>query len=160
MFISACGSSAKRGEDFYEYKYTGQKFNIIIISLNNEAQEKLKDNTLFNSNKLAEAVKREINAKGLLSESSNNLVDILVTSIRMRSTFSAVMFGFMAGSDQLDGDVFIKSSSDGKVLNKFSVSVSYALGGLAGGQEDARMNWLYDKFAEITVKNILGEETD
>ncbi len=159
LLFTGCASSVKRADDVYNYKYAGQKFNKINVSLNSEAQDKLKDNSLFNADKLSESVKRQMNEKGLLSDVSQDLIEIVVTNIRTRSSFSAVMFGFMAGSDQLEGEVSLKSP-DGKVLNSFTVSASYALGGLAGGQEAVRMNWLYDKFAELTVQNILGEKTD
>jgi len=159
MFLSSCASSVKRADDVYSFKYAGQKFKKINVSLNSETQEKLKDNSLFNADKLSEAVKRQMNGKGLLSDVSQDSIEIIVTNIRTRSSFSAVMFGFMAGSDQLEGNVSLKNP-DGKVLNSFTVSASYALGGLAGGQEAVRMNWLYDKFAELTVQNILGEKTD
>jgi hypothetical protein len=45
-------------------------------------------------------------------------------------------------------------------LNSFEVSASYALGGLAGGQDDARLSWLYEKFAELASKEITGTAVD
>ena len=49
----------------------------------------------------------------------------------------------------VDGDVTLKDAS-GKVLDKFSVSTSYALGGFAGGS-DSRIDWLYEAFAKQVV---------
>ena len=77
---------------------------------------------------------------------------------RVRSNFTAVMFGFMAGNDSITGDVVLRDAA-GKELNRFEVSASYALGGLAGGMDDARMGWLYEKFAELTVENLGGPES-
>jgi hypothetical protein len=31
-----------------------------------------------------------------------------------------------------------------------------ALGGFAGGQDGTRMNWLYERFAELTAQEIRG----
>ncbi len=77
-------------------------------------------------------------------------MEIVVTDIRVRSNFNAVMWGFMAGADHIKGDVVLRSAS-GEQMDRFGVSASYALGGMAGGQDDARMGWLYEKFAEETV---------
>jgi len=59
------------------------------------------------------------------------------------------------GGGPYQGDVVVRGV-DGKQLDKFSVSASYALGGLAGGQDEARMGWLYEKFAEETIKTLTG----
>jgi glucose dehydrogenase len=77
-----------------------------------------------------------------------------VSNIRVRSNFSAVMWGFMAGNDTITGDIIIKDQN-GEVLDQFEVSAAYALGGLAGGQDDARMGWLYESFAEETLKELV-----
>ena len=38
----------------------------------------------------------------------------------------------------------------GSVLPSFDVSASYDFGGFAGGQDRVRINYLYEKFAELT----------
>ena len=38
------------------------------------------------------------------------------------------------------------------------VSVAYALGGIAGGQDETRMSWLYEKFAEETLNELTRKE--
>ena len=42
----------------------------------------------------------------------------------------------------------------GKEVNCFEVSVSYGLGGFAGGQDTTRMGWLYEQFAAATVSEL------
>ncbi len=76
-----------------------------------------------------------------------------VKDVRVRSNFSAVMWGFMAGNDHITGDIVIQNNN-GSELDRFEVSVSYALGGLAGGMDSSRMGWLYETFAEETVKEL------
>ena len=66
------------------------------------------------------------------------------------------MFGFMAGDDHIDGDVLVHAAN-GSELQRFSVSASYALGGLAGGQDSARMGWLYESFAERMMEELTGK---
>jgi hypothetical protein len=81
------------------------------------------------------------------------VLEVRVKDVRVRSNFTAIMFGFMAGSDSIKADIIVKSPS-GQELDRFEVSTSYALGGLAGGQDSARMGWLYEKFAEETLKEL------
>jgi hypothetical protein len=67
------------------------------------------------------------------------------------------MFGFMSGSDSLDGTVILKDDSDVQKAT-FDISASYALGGFGGGQNDARLGWLGDKFAELTANTVVGKK--
>lgn len=66
------------------------------------------------------------------------------------------MFGAMAGADKVDGVVSLQDSS-GRFVRKFLVHTGYALGGFAGGVDESRMGWLYDKFAQYTVHEIAGD---
>lgn len=77
-------------------------------------------------------------------------LNVEITGIRVRSNFSAVMFGFMAGSDYVDGTVSLVDAEHYRV-DRFKVYASYAFGGLAGGQDEARMRWLSEKFVEKTL---------
>ena len=71
----------------------------------------------------------------------------------MRSSSSALWWGFMAGNDAVDGEVVVKDLN-GQVLDKFAVKVTYALGGLAGGEDETR---LYDAFAQEVVDQYKAE---
>lgn len=92
---------------------------------------------------------------GLKNDTAAAQAEIVVTEFRVRGTFSAVMRGVMAGTDNVTGDVVVRDSS-GKQLRKFTVNASYGLGGFAGGQDDMRLGWLYEKFAEHTVEELGG----
>jgi hypothetical protein len=59
----------------------------------------------------------------------------------------------MAGDDHINGHVRVLDPS-GRPLRSFEVKASYALGGLAGGQDGARMGWLYDKFADMAAEEL------
>jgi hypothetical protein len=63
------------------------------------------------------------------------------------------MWGFMAGADSLGANVLLKDGA-GKTLDAAEVGVSYALGGIGGGDDNARMSWLYEKFTEETLKEL------
>ena len=128
------------------------------VTLTPEAQQKLADNLKFDQDKLLDTVRRALVANNVLTKDvdpSRAKVEIKVTDMRVRSNFSAIMFGFMAGDDHIDGDVIVISST-GSELQEFKVAASYALGGLAGGQDSARMDWLYENFAKRVVEELTG----
>jgi hypothetical protein len=134
----------------------GQKFASVALSLSEEAKVKHAENIKFNPDQLLSTVRRTMEAKGMLADGATlPKVEIVVKDMRVRSNFTAVMFGIMAGTDSVAGDVIVRSA-DGKVLSQFEVSASYGLGGFAGGQDDARMGWLYEKFTEHTVNSLTG----
>ena len=162
VLLTACASGVQRRDDpdrrASYFSGGGQIAQEISISLGNEAKAKLSDNLSFDQEKLLGAVRRALDAKGLLAKTPDPKlprIEIVITEVRARSTFSAVMFGFMAGDDRVAGEV-IARAPDGKEIQRFSVSASYALGGLAGGQEEMRMNWLYETFAQHTVDELTG----
>ncbi len=51
-------------------------------------------------------------------------------------------------------------AADGNTLQEFSVSASYALGGLAGGQDSTRLSWLYESFAEHVTEELTGQSEE
>ncbi|MCC5795494.1 MAG: DUF4410 domain-containing protein [Chromatiales bacterium] len=135
-------------------------YSDISISLTAAALEKAAQNLKFDSEQLVLHVRRALDAHSLLEpegEDAHSLA-IEVTDIRIRSNFSAVMWGFMAGADSISGDI-VTLNGAGEEVDRFRVSVSYALGGIAGGQDSARMGWMYEKFAEETLKELQGGNT-
>lgn len=128
----------------------------VSVSLTSDAKKKAIENLKFNPDELLSYVKRALEANSLLSSSTDKSrlnLEIQVKDMRVRSNFSAVMWGFMAGADSVTADIVIKDSLN-KELDRFEVSASYALGGMGGGQDSARMGWLYEKFAEETTKEL------
>ncbi|WP_371195271.1 DUF4410 domain-containing protein [Glaciecola sp. SC05] len=159
LFLFACTSGVKRQKQDLqsnEPSFKTEKISDISISLTKEAKEKLADNLKFNQEELLDHVRRALDARDIIDTTEGAVhpsIEIVVSDIRVRSNFSAVMWGFMAGNDSITGDIVIKDPN-GEVLDSFEVSVAYALGGLAGGQDDARMGWLYESFAEETLKEL------
>jgi hypothetical protein len=98
-------------------------------------------------------MRRRLEDKNLIGSTATHQVEITVTDIRVRSSVAAVLLGFMAGNDHVNGTVRLLDPS-GKPVASFKVEASYAFGGLGGGQEALRMNWLYDKFSEMTVAEL------
>jgi hypothetical protein len=127
----------------------------VTLWLNDDAKKLVADNLKFNQETLRSTVERAMSARNMIVVDSTQTVDIEITSFRVRSNFSAVMFGFMAGNDNVEGIVAVKDGT-GKALKRAKVSASYALGGIGGGQDDARMGWLYEEFAKHAVAELAG----
>jgi uncharacterized protein YceK len=127
----------------------------VTLWLNEDAKKLVADNLKFNQETLRSTVERAMSARNMIVADSTQTFDIEVTSFRVRSNFSAVMFGFMAGNDNVEGIVTVKDGA-GKALKRAKVSASYALGGIGGGQDDARMGWLYEEFAKHAVAELSG----
>jgi hypothetical protein len=162
LLLEACSSGVVRpaGDHPAYLVPSATVVNKVKLSFTPDAEKKLADNLKFNQNTLVDTVKRALDARKLLDEKAGaqaQTLEIQLTDIRVRSNFSAVMWGFMAGSDRVKGDVTLRDAA-GKDVNHFSVFADYALGGIAGAQDEARMGWLYEKFAQLTVQNLVGEE--
>lgn len=126
----------------------------VTITLSPSGRKDFADNAQFSRNALLTDVDRVLQAKEFLAPNAGkDTLEIQITAIRVRSTFNAVMWGFMAGSDYLTGDVYLRDSS-GKLLNHFSVHAGTALGGIAAGSMSARWGWIDNKFAQLVAKNL------
>lgn len=153
--VGACSSNVRMGNSA-AYTYTGEKFGHVVVVLA-DSVSKDKDKS-YRAEDLAidQHIVAAMKASKLYDKNAQDSVRVTINSIRVRSTFNAVMFGFMAGSDNIDGIVQLLDEQQ-KPLASFDVKASYALGGFGGGQSDARLGWLRDKFATLTVDTILGK---
>ncbi len=157
LSLFGCASGVKRDSSVQASAVPQiTKVSALKVYLTEDAKKLLADNIKFNPDTLQSTLQRTLNAKNLISTDAAAQLDVEITDIRVRSNFSAIMFGFMAGSDSVAANVYVKDKT-GKILNKFESSASYALGGLAGGQDSARMDWLYEEFAKVTVNELTGE---
>jgi hypothetical protein len=114
----------------------------------------------FSAELLKGSIQQALNAERMLAQGGQGglSMDVVVTRVRVRSTFNAIMWGAMSGNDAVEGDVVVKDAT-GKVLDRFSVTASYALGGFAGGQDATRTGWLYEAFAKEVVGQYKAETT-
>jgi hypothetical protein len=124
-----------------------------------EAKQEAVNHPEFNANKLLATLRQTLVANDVLTAEEDPMrdrIEVVLTSVRVRSTFSAIMWGAMAGDDHLNGNVFVRGPS-GEPAQTFSVTASYALGGLIGGQDEARMGWLYQTFVKHIVEELTGK---
>ena len=164
ILLAGCAAGVKRAEDAEKrrayFAGGGKLASEVTMSMDKQAQAQLPQNTGFDQQTLLSTVKRFLRTKGLLANTPNPelpTIEIVITDIRVRTSFSAIMFGAMAGDDHIIGDVIARDKS-GRELQRFQVSASYALGGVAGGH-GTRMGWLYGKFAEAMVNELTGQES-
>jgi hypothetical protein len=165
LLCSACASGVRRADVTPAEHFSASSGPIarsVSISLSDDAQKKVADNIKFNPQTLLDTVKRTMQTSKLLDENSSlatRSVDIVITDMRARSNFTAIAFGFMAGADMVKGDV-VTHDMQGKEIGRFEVHADYALGGLAGGMDSTRMDWLYEKFAQLTLESLQGTSDD
>lgn len=159
LLCSGCASGVRRADVTPAEHFNASNGPIakaISISLSDDAQKKVADNVKFNPQTLLDTVTRTLKTSNLFDENSalaTRKVDIVITDMRARSNFTAIAFGFMAGADMVKGDV-VTRDLQGKETGRFEVHADYALGGIAGGMDSTRMDWLYEKFAQLTLESL------
>jgi hypothetical protein len=162
FMLAACSSSVQRPQDRETSKVvlqSNQPVSGVTITLADSAKAKIADNLKFNTNELRDHMLRALEGHELLNQEQAGALqtlEIVVTDVRVRSNFNAVMWGFMAGADSIKGDVVIRGP-DGREQDRFKVSAVYALGGMAGGQDNTRLAWLYEAFAKEAIKELIGK---
>lgn len=156
FILSGCAGTVHRENNALKSNFAADSVSEVEVGMTDEAQKLQTDNTQFSTKDLLGYIERKLDGQNLLKSNSSYRLQVTITRFRIRSAFSAVMWGFMAGVDSVDGKVRVLDR-EGKQIHSFDVSASYGLGGLAGGQDGMRMNWLYGKFAELTIAELTGK---
>jgi hypothetical protein len=150
LFITGCAGTAVRKDSADIPAAAGVlKVKSVDVHTSPKVKEQLPDNIKFDPTAFSATIERTLTASGLEEGGSGNTLDIEITNVYVRGTFSAVMFGILAGADNVAGNVRVQDAS-GRVLRKFEISAGYGFGGWGGGQDSIRLNYLYEKFAELT----------
>lgn len=155
LLLTACSATVTRPEGPQAFKPGDRTYENLTVELTPEARKQLAENIKFNPDTLATTVRRTLEARSLLAAGSDHRLAVSVKDIRVRSTVNAILWGFMASNDHVHGDVSVLDRA-GRAVYTYEVRAAYALGGIAGG-DDARMTWLYEKFSELTAKELVGE---
>lgn len=145
--LAACASQVTRHEEPTAKIEPVRALASFTVALSPKAQQQLPDNVKFDTEALRSTLQRMLDAKGLIAKNGDFDLRVLVDDIRVRGTFNAVFWGFMAGDDHLDGTATVLRR-DGTTAGSFAVKTSYALGGLAGGIDSTRLTWLYEEFSK------------
>ena len=157
LLVSACAATATRKEGPDSAATAGTlRVRSVEARVSPKAKEQLPDSIKFDLNALSSTVERAVAASNLKDPASANTLDVEITNVYIRGTVTAVMFGMFAGADNISGDVRVLDRT-GRALRSFEVNASYAFGGRAGGQDSVRINYLYEKFAELTRDQLRDE---
>jgi hypothetical protein len=152
LLFTGCASSVKLDSNVVHAPLQVEGVSRVELSLSPEASKQLGDNKKFDPEQFSGYLSRKFDSKGLLNEASLYQTEVIITDLRLRSSFSAVVFGILAGSDYITGNVRLIDPK-GRVVRTFEVSASYLLGGVAGF-DGIRIDWLYDRFAELALVEI------
>lgn len=157
VLLGGCAGTVQRetGSLNGSAQLVGVSYRKVEISLTDSARKLQADNPQFNTQELAGYVQRHMDSYGLLQSNAAYTVNVTIEEFRVRSALSAVMLGVLAGTDSINGRVQVLDGQ-GRQLHTFRVNATYGLGGWAGGQDGMRMNWMYDKFAELTLNELMG----
>jgi hypothetical protein len=158
LALSACSTQVKRPTAAEQPKPVVKALESYAVELSPGAKSQLPDNVKFDTEAFTATLKRTLEARNLVAPDGDFRLKVVVQDIRVRGTFNAVMWGFMAGDDHLYGDAILENR-EGKVVYTYRVESSYALGGLAGGIDSTRLNWLYEDFSKH-VADELAEKRD
>ncbi len=155
LWLTGCSGTIQRESTSGARRLEGATYQNVSVVLADEARKLQADNTQFSARELSDYVRRRLDATNLIRTDGRYRVEITIESFRVRSAAAAVLLGIMAGTDSIDGYIRVLDAS-GKSVHGYKINASYGLGGLAGGQDGMRMNWLYDKFSELTVAELAG----
>jgi hypothetical protein len=154
--VSACASQVVEPETATTPKPTVKALESFSVELSPKAKEQLAKDVKFDTNALSTKLDFVLKSRGLIASDGDFRLKVVVTDVRVRGTFDAVMFGFMAGDDHLNGDSILLRKEGDESVYQFKVKTSYALGGLAGGQDAMRMDWLYEEFSKKIADKLVG----
>jgi len=154
--VTGCAGSAALQSQHAGYQYQGEKYGRVVVTQSAAVANDSRKGVRLEEMALDTKIVTELKAAGAFDSASPNSVGVLINSIHIRNTFNAMVFGFMAGADNINGTVTLKKGD--RDLARFDVTASYALGGAVGGINSTRLGWLSERFAEETVNIILGRK--
>jgi hypothetical protein len=154
--LAACASQLVEPDAANTARPTVKALEGFSVELSPKAKEQLADDVKFDPAAFSRKLDLALKAKGLIAPDGDFRLKVVVTDVRVRGTFSAVMWGFMAGDDHLNGDSVILRKEGDEPVYQFKVKTSYALGGWAGGQDAMRIDWMYEEFSKKVADKLVA----
>ncbi|MBS7808270.1 DUF4410 domain-containing protein [Variovorax sp. PCZ-1] len=155
VLIVGCAGTVQRDSNAGSKRIADATYSDVKVSLTDGARALQADNVQFNVRDLSDYIRRRLEASNVLRSDGTHRVEVVIESFRVRSAAAAVLFGVMAGTDNIEGQVKVFNAA-GRQVHGYTINTSYGLGGWAGGADGTRMSWLYDKFSELTVAELIG----
>lgn len=157
LFLSACAAHVQMADNSASYAYAGEKYGKINIVLADQISTDASKAERARQLNLESAIQSALRAQGLYDETSANAVNVSINTLHIRNAFNAIMWGALSGTDNMDGTVKLVNDSNVEKAS-FDITASYGAGGFSGGQNDVRLGWLSNKFAELTANTIKGKQ--
>jgi hypothetical protein len=155
-FLTACASQVVEPDAATSTRPLVKALRSFSVELSPKAKEQLADDVKFDVNAVYKKLEITLARAQLIADDGDYRLKVVVTDVRVRGTFSAVMWGFMAGDDHLNGDSILFRQEGEDPVYQFKVKTSYALGGWAGGQDAMRMDWLYEEFSKKIADKLVA----
>lgn len=159
LMIAGCSSQVIRPEKTDTTPTTVKALRDFTVELSPEAELKVADDVDFDMKALTANLQSALEAENLIAPGGDYRLKVVVNDVRVRGTFNAVMWGFLAGDDHLRGDVLVLTL-EGEPVDKFSASASYAWGGFGGGQDAPRIDWLYEEFSKVIAEELIQKRRE
>ncbi|MFC1681115.1 hypothetical protein ACFL1S_04900 [Pseudomonadota bacterium] len=130
----------------------------VSLEMSPKVVKKIANDVEFDIGVFKSVLMEALNSRQLLASDGDFDLNVVINEVRIRSTGSAVLFGFLAGDDHVTGEAIVLDRK-GEAVYTYNANASYALGGFGGSDDTTRINWLYKKFSEI-VSDELVEKRD
>ena len=156
FLVTGCTTQVTRSSEASTVKVRALKN--VTAEMSPQAIQKVADGVNFDINRLHATLRTALKSKQLIADDGDYDLKVVIKDVRIRSTGSAVMFGIFAGDDHLFGDAIVLDKS-GEAVYTYTAKASYALGGFAGGSS-TRIDWLYEKFAELVSDELDAKRSE
>lgn len=156
ILVSGCASQVTKPTDTPRPEIRALRH--VTLEMSPQAVRKIADDVAFDMNKFKEVLVEALESRQLIASDGDFDLNVVIKEVRIRGTGSAVWLGFLAGDDHVTGDAIVLDRT-GEAVYTYKANASYALGGIAGGDDSTRVNWLYKKFSEI-VSDELATKRD
>ncbi len=159
FLLTACGGKVRFSNDEGQKKAIIAKhyqFKSVQITYNSKAKRKLKKYPGYQSGGLMKKLSGYLKKEGLISENSAYVLEVKVTDIFLRSKVEAFLLP-ISNPDKIKTNVMVKDMS-GKVIEKFRVDSSYALGGATSLVLRVRTSYLFKNLAQLLSDVFTGKQ--
>jgi hypothetical protein len=153
LMVAGCagGSNAPRPETpgtGPSLATTGARVSKVVVSVADAVQADARD--VIAAYRVAESLTSQITSR--TGTGGDVTLNVTISKLRLRSGFSAFMWGIMAGPDFLD--VTVAAEQRGAVVRAFDTGAGSAVGGLIYMGRTVRVNRLIDAVAERVAKGL------
>lgn len=154
FFLVGCTGMVGLNSEQQAMEIAAQKyrFSSINISLADGAVTTKSTRRYFDKEEFLQSIQKQFDKHGLIQSKSNLNLEIIIKRVKIRSQLNALLP--LPGNDKIEAQVAIQEN--GKVLDKFKVNSSYALGGTANALAIVRTHLLYSNFSKMTSDLFTG----